>query len=729
MKVNLRKAMMLLFCVTSHFIGIEAYNWSGHTLDDILSEVSDDGTTITASNKTDVSKTVFLYNAAKGKFMNLGGSWGTHATLEDVGIRCWVMQHKEDESKGEYSGYLVQTACSNVKGNKGDKLGIEGGPFLDLKNVSRGGKGHTYWQIEKAGNGNAYYLSMKDPNSTTNQVKYLVVDEDGKNVIAGDKPSEESLAQWIFVTEKDLRDLFSKTAVELGGVPADATFLLSDYGFDRFSTEISQWSWSGTSGDVRVGIDSHYQGWNPSSKTWNWPDWGNPNKDHDAVGSDGANGRYWCVKIHERKGVFSQTVKINKTGWYRILCQGEYYEPNASSNKYAVLFAKAGDEQIEQPLRLTSQKISKFTTDKKTFNNTEGKRYYDNYGDYTNTVMVYVDCGEANEKEVNMQLGIEVKDGVPATYGVAVDAFRLQNVGTPSDHDLVLDENKSNFDYINDDTDKKEYTHSVLYLKRKFKLNCWNTIVLPVSLTSEQFNTAFGADSKLARYEGVSGNRLQFTVQDDKKTYDTEEKGAFLKANKPYIIWPTVDASANRPSYSYTYYPNGEANAESKSVEITAPYYVVNDVSMTKDKVKDIVVEDTQKDGGYSFKGILVQDYQTIDGKNSFMDGAHLLKGDYTFNQGKLHQFKADYGMKGFRAWFHPVDGNSSASKLLNVEINGVQGEEVTGIDAVEAGDMDTENVASRAIYNLSGQKINVSSIDELPSGIYVVNHKKYVIK
>lgn len=37
-----------------------------------------------------------------------------------------------------------------------------------------------------------------------------------------------NLAEWILVTEQDMLDEFKKTSIELGGVPADATFLLGD---------------------------------------------------------------------------------------------------------------------------------------------------------------------------------------------------------------------------------------------------------------------------------------------------------------------------------------------------------------------------------------------------------------------------------------------------------------------------------------------------------------------
>ncbi len=740
MKVNLRKAMMLLFCLLTDLLGIEAQNWEGNTLENILSEVKAESDNISVSDKdkADTKKTVFLYNVSKGKFLYQGESSGTHTIYNDVGIRCWIMKKTETVNGVQQDRYYIQDACENSQNSgRGNFVGNDKGgrgPFVDMSATS--------WLIEPIETGSKVYYIHNEDNKKgwTGKQRYLYANKNDRNVYADPKEgyssnvTEES-TQWMFVTEQDLLDQYKKTTVELGGNPADATFLLADPDFHRYSKEQDKWTWTpatGSQGNLFIGINKHYQKYDATQGTYIWE----AGKDKDQAGDDVNEGKYWSAKIIGGAGTMSQTLTIKKSGWYRIQCQGEYYAPNAKEDQTAFLFAETEENKtskhiyIKAPLRTTSSQITEFSKTT-TGNNVEGDNYYTNFGNYTNTLMIYVDCGADHSNPTNLTLGIKVEgSNVTPETGVAADAFRMQYCGMPDEHYLVLDENFTNFDYITEENPAKEYTNSILYLHRSLKKDIWNTIILPVNLTASQFNDTFGVQAKLARYNGVKDNRLQFIVQDDKSIYDTDEKGPFLKANTPYIVRPTIAPEHEAP---YSYDTTVGTDATKETITVGTPYYVINNVALDKDNLANKVVESsvdkgTQKDG-YGFEGILVQDYQTVDGKNSFIDGAHLLKGDYTFNQGKLHQFKADYGMKGFRAWFHPVDGNSSASKLLNVEINGVQGEEVTGIDAVEAGDMDTENVASRAIYNLSGQKINVSSIDELPSGIYVVNHKKYVIK
>jgi len=727
-----KKAVLVLACLLMGEQSVLAYDWVGNELSEVLAEskADEENPMVTDADRTNPAKTVFLYNVAKKKFLYQGESSGTHSIYSDIGIRCWIMKRQEAVGEITVDKYYIETACNNNQGGgRGNWLGNDEGnvrgPFVDMSPIA--------WEIEAAEAGsNKYYIHNANKD---NVESYLYAYDTDRNVyrepqVTVEKHGGMEAAQWILVTEQDLLDEFNKTSIELGGVPADASFLLGDPDFHRYSAELGRWDWEPNGATLRVGIDNHYQAFTEkgacdSSREDNWNrgagDWS---------GSDVENGKYWCAKINGGTGTLSQTVKLNKTGWYRVLCQGECYLKDATSHKNAFLFAKYSKDgkaqEAKQPLRMSSTVIERTSGTKGDFKNPEGKRYYDTYGDYTNTVMIYVDCGKDNSQEVELQLGVSlVDDGLPSglgenDFGVAVDAFRLQYSGKPDEHELVLDEDFTDFDYITKET-QKEYKNAILYFHRSFTLNCWNTIVLPVSLTADQFNTAFGSDSKLAYYEGVSNNRLQFKVQDDKKAYDTEEKGAFLKANTPYIIWPTAEAGQTQEySYSTTY---GNETTEQHEVKVGTPYYVVNDVTLDKTNVENTVVKGEVKDG-YCFNGVLAQDY--AEETTNFINDAHVKAGDYTFYAGKLHQFTNDYGMKGFRAWFTSETASENGAKPIGVEISGVQGDEVTGLDFVEA----SQNTAtSSIIYNLRGQRMNAKAIDELPRGIYIVNHKKYVVK
>lgn len=704
--------------------------WKGNELANVLATAtSEEGApTVSDADKTNPEKTVFLYNVAKQKFLNQGESSDTHSIYSDVGIRCWIMKRQESVNGKTVDKYYIETACKNIQNTsaRGSYLGNDegnyNGPFVDMS--------ATVWEIEPVAEGsNKYYIHNKNKD---NQESYLYAYNKDRNVYRDPQATVEDrggmqVAEWLIVTEKDLLDEFNKTTVELGGNPADATFLLADPDFHRYSGEQSKWVWTpgttGTSGDLYIGINRHFQHYNVETKEYEWvfPE-GVAEKDKDTYGNDKYQGKYWFAKILGGTGTMSQSVTIRKSGWYRVQCQGEYYAPGATDNQVAFLYAqseKTGETNgitIKAPLRITSKKIGVFAT-WKSGSNSEGSRYYDHFGDYTNSVMIYVDCGEDNSIPVSLSLGIKVEgDNVSAETGVAIDAFRLQYCGLPAGHYLVLDEDYTQFDYMTKESDSKEvYTNAILYLHRSLKKNMWNTIILPVNLTAQQFEDTFGQTAKLARYNGVANDRLQFLVQDDKTKYDNETKGAFLKANTPYIIYPSI-----APEHIAPYeYEATLTDGTTQKVTVGLPYYVINNVTLDKEDVKNIVVEGEAKDG-YRFMGILAQDYEG----SSFINGAHVKAGDYTFNAGELYQFKGDYGMKGFRAWF--TKSTASQAKPVGVDINGVQGGEVTGLDFVA---MPQSEVTASAIYDLRGQKMNVKAMEDLPRGIYIVNHKKYVVK
>ena len=99
--------------------------------------------------------------------------------------------------------------------------------------------------------------------------------------------------------------------------------------------------------------------------------------------------------------------------------------PNGASYNVASLFAKTDAVKITSPIRTVASKIGEFSkTD--IGSNSEAERYYKSYGDYTNTLMIYVDCGTDNSKVATLTLGIKVDgENVPAETGVAVDAFLM----------------------------------------------------------------------------------------------------------------------------------------------------------------------------------------------------------------------------------------------------------------------------------------------------------------
>lgn len=279
-------------------------------------------------------------------------------------------------------------------------------------------------------------------------------------------------------------------------------------------------------------------------------------------------------------------------------------------------------------------------------------------------------------------------------YGMAINNDYNQD-GTPDQLDpepcvqeLVLDENfdlKKNHDYSN----------CRMILRRTFNGGKWNSLVLPVSLTKEQFHEAFGSGAQLSEIDCVKneGNNriINFkTVQ--------ESDGTYLKENTPYIIYIDEAETEKHP-----------ADEQYESIEdgvVQGPIYIVNsgvDYQMKNDKNTVIkVTSETTRELSYL---------------GSYVSKQSLPIDCYIFSNGNLFHTSKKYEMKAYRCWIeYKTDDDTPLAKF---SVNNT----ATGIDCI------TDNIenADSHIYNISGQKIE--NTDNLPEGIYIINGKKLIIK
>lgn len=292
---------------------------------------------------------------------------------------------------------------------------------------------------------------------------------------------------------------------------------------------------------------------------------------------------------------------------------------------------------------------------------------------------------------------VKVLDALNAfgIYGMAINNDYNQD-GTPDQLDpepcvqeLVLDENfdlKKNHDYSN----------CRMILRRTFNGNKWNSLVLPVSLTKEQFHEAFGIGAQLSEIDCVTteGNNRIINF----KTVKESDDGIYLKENIPYIICIEKAETEKHP-----------ADEQYQSIEdgvVQGPIYIVNsgvDYQMTNDKNKVIKVT-SEKTPELSYLG-------------SYVSNQPLLKDCYIFSNGNLFHTSKEYQMKAYRCWIeYQTDDDTPLAKF---SVNNT----ATGIDCI------TDNIenADSHIYNISGQEIE--NTDNLPEGIYIINGKKLIIK
>ncbi|WP_337478483.1 hypothetical protein [Prevotella pectinovora] len=244
---------------------------------------------------------------------------------------------------------------------------------------------------------------------------------------------------------------------------------------------------------------------------------------------------------------------------------------------------------------------------------------------------------------------------------------------------VTLDGNANNTDAISKLEVGKQY--NVTLNNRSFGANKWYAVVLPFSVSQKQMKSVFGNDVKVLHYNDVDGTDLNLF----------EHFYQMIVGGTPVLVKP--------------------------SVAVTNP--VFNNVTLTSKTVVDIENSGFKCTG--SWDNVDFPEYSYfIDAKtNSF----------YQYDPTKVETNTVKPHAGAFRSWIISTSTNPSEAKQLTMHINGIEEQgETTAIWNAISGNDDAE-VASKGIYNLSGQKMNAVDTRSLPKGIYIVNGKKFIVK
>lgn len=378
-----------------------------------------------------------------------------------------------------------------------------------------------------------------------------------------------------------------------------------------------------------------------------------------------------------------------------------------------------------------------------------GKSFYS--GNYSNVVYVIVpkEAFDKDTGKATIRLGImvgypETDTAVEGDEWTVFDNFRMLYASRTFNEDLILDEHRDNLNYL---MDLKPMKNKTLRLKKDFTLNKWNSFILPVNLTKKQVTNTFGADARLAKLTKLTETGIEFTSV--KLTGDNDMA---LEAYVPYLIFPVKPADQ---TIAYTAKYEQNSTTDRLLVNIAPDHYVIDKVSMpltTDGKKNDFSKMDkehwttTVTGGNKDIKayGTFARTFGTKQKDNeedgtytwtkngNILPGRDDLKGCYFFDKGKMYHSSSDpnkyrvRGLRGFSCWFKPVDGKSQNAQLT---IDGVS-QGTTGIEDILA---DYEQPVSRfanGIYNLNGQLVKQgNSTAGLPSGMYIVNGKKCIVR
>ena len=736
----------------------------------------------------DPNKVFFFYNVKTGKFLSMGGYWGVHAALKDTPVAFWA---QDGSSKAINFAQDLKTQQGSLMKWVENSKATDEGVFLDRGNsLSQYYTGFNGWFLEKDPTDvehNTYRLYTYQGITTLSKKVYLSALGDvasEKNCGADSKSdlnkkglwNEHTL--WRIISLKEIQDLMAVASENLTD-PLDLTFKLACPGFDRGRMDIDAWESVGTNvaegGYARIGLEQCYNKFVPTKgmvkplerssddtyegkfdKNYEFPYKGDQLQTFaDREDYKRHMAKYFCMDVRGVHGYIYQKQNVTKSGTYVIECKGYSNTPKA------LLFAGIGQNNgsglVEGTKRTTTlNQVSNMPADEQARLHVDelnmdyaGKEFYES-GKYTNSVIVQVTqamLDQAGAEGVSIAFGLNIGDGSQTpnlNEWTVFDDFRLIYVSNTKNEDLVLDELRGDLEYLKNGI---TYKNRVLRLAKTFKQNSWNSFVLPVDLTVKQLRDAFGGTVRLAKLDNLTDTELQFeTVTLDGKA----DKDIALDAYQPYIIFPlkTMEDHNNSP-YTATIAKNGSTENPYK-VTIQAQRFEIpnvtfatnasneNDLSNMDDYWTTRLTDDKGTITAYgtfvrTFDENAEQDGTTgkwtfSSSKGKIRDGYDDLVGSYFFDYGNVYYSDTKVrGLRGFSCWFNPNTNNGTKPAVY---LDGVKQEaELTSIGELIVGPEAANRYGKNdGVYNLQGQRVG-NTTEGLPSGIYIVNGRKHVVR
>ena len=788
---------------TSSYEGVAGL--TGQTFDQLKAGITTD------YSYKDPSKVYFLYNVGTGKFLNVGGYWGTHASLKDYPTPLWTREGTSTTIGGSETPSLnfAHTVATN-EGNmvkwvdKGANITTDIGIFCDRGQYTVN-NGYDGWFFEKTtdSNGKNDYLIYTFKTTTSSsgfnsqEGMYLTAFNEGQatadrncgadtytNICTDGTPNDNS--KWRVLTLQDIYDLQKKNTEGLKD-PLDFSFMLKCPGFDRGRTDITGWnvftSSFATGAYTRIGLqECNYK--NPitevSTKATSLSR-GNGEAYNDGIFKPGHSGQYtfpysgsdpqtinnkndylrymakfFCMDIHGTHGYIYQKMSVTQPGVYVVECKAY------SNTEKAHLFAGVAGKELFEPSKRTTilSQVSNMTEDEKSRLHVDdqnmdyaGKEFYES-NKYTNSVSVHVTkemiqtATDAGNEGVDIAFGIyignpnDASDTPNAEEWTVFDDFRVLYASNMNSADLILDELRGDLNYLKDAT---TYTNRMLHLAKTFTKDHWNSFVLPVNLTVEQVRKAFGSNVRLAKLKDLTETELQFETVN----LDANEKATAISAYQPYIIFPTKTMEAYNGT---TYTADITGTDGNKKVTIQGQRFEIPNVTFEKTtEGKNDLTQMNQQNwtttlthnvGSITAYGTFVRTFDpdakqdastgewTLSGnRGTIREGYDNLVGSYFFDHGNVYFTNNETkvrGLRGFSCWFKPKNDKTK----IEVFIDGMKQEaELTAIGELIVGPKAANRYGkNNGVYNLQGQRVG-NTTEGLPSGIYIVNGRKHVVR
>ena len=743
----------------------------------------------------DKTKVVFLYNVKTGKFINVGGYWGTCTDLHEYGKAMWV----------NVNGSYLRFAVDNVN-DTGNCLGYVFGVANERDRdvfVDRGSDADkassSDWTIEPisgdAKNTVKISTTIKSIPTVTEKEDYS--DQLGKKYYLSANPAydgtnvscsayenpTDGYDTWRIFTYDQIYEA-QKGSVNNMKTALELSFRLKCPSFERNDNDIVNWNTYdfktkdlNKTGFAKFGLENVYCNsakWG-ENEVYDADNFSDKTFSYEFDGTTYTNsadyrcylGKYYCSSITGKCGMVYQDIDITLPGTYVIECKG--YSNTTKAKLFAgVLDPGKPNYMVSGTMNKTVfNQVSNMSAEEQEALHTAdhnmdyaGKAFYDDRKYVNNVVLTvpesaFLKSADGTDKYESVKIRLGVMTGEYNADNTQVEApkadewtvfddFRLQYASTHTAQDLVLDEMRDNLNYLVNTTNT--YENTTLHLNKTLTKNKWNSLVLPVSLTKDQLQSAFGANVRLAKLKTLTSTAIEF---ESVKLNDIEYTDVALDAYMPYIIFPEKEKTESN-SASYTASLTVEGKNEPIKVNVPADHYTIA-------KVTNVDLSKINPNGGWTTTLVETDDhsiaaygtfartfgkytekedgtYTDVTEKGTIISGRDPLYDCYFFDKGNMyHSGKKEdngraRGLRGFSCWFKPLD--TTKAQNVSFTLDGVTPNGTTGIEDILA---DYEQPVSRfanGVYNLNGQLVKQgNSTAGLPSGMYIVGGKKCIVR
>ena len=287
-------------------------------------------------------------------------------------------------------------------------------------------------------------------------------------------------------------------------------------------------------------------------------------------------------------------------------------------------------------------------------------------------------------------------------------------------------------------------------LEKKYK-EVWYTMCFPFNLDDEQLTEAFGAGFNICEFSGVTAEEidgektiiLHFTGKVTEKIPDGGTTGYLAEAFHPYMIHPNYKATNKTMDYTALFRGFKTIAVDEEESEGTNKPSAHSVTKTVTDKNGNEILFDG-KNGKYTFIG----NVEEVDGKGKKIPyGAYFLgtaKGQTypkfwretkTENTAWSQYAAIVIADEAFERNYFEIQEGESWVKGFDFVMDGFEspdGEALSIENIVE--DAKTKNLPveyMNIVYDMNGQMIRKgdAELGDLPSGMYIVNGKKYLVK